>query len=80
MECPDNYLVYNYPVFYNINGLRSSLRNLYYNNNIPDEDISTLTFIIQNDTIKKITRGIIYTEEKYLEHKLFLESLILQMK
>lgn len=78
MECPDNYLVYNYPVFYNVNGLRSSLRNLYYNNDIPDNDTSTLTFVIQNDTIKKITRGIIYTEEKYLEHKLFLESLILK--
>ena len=75
MGYPDNYLKYNYPVFYSVNGLRSSMRNLYYNNEIPDKDISTLTFIIVNDTIKRITRGIIYTEEKYLEHKHLLDTL-----
>ena len=75
MEYSDNYLKYNYTVFYSINGLRSSLRNLYYNNVLPDEDTSTLNFIIENDTIRRITRGIIYTEEKYLEHKNLLDSL-----
>lgn len=68
-------LKYKYPTFYSIIGLRSSMRNLFYNNNIPDEDISTLTFIIYNDTISRITRGIINTEEKYLEHKNLLDSL-----
>jgi len=70
-----NDLRYKYPSYYNVNGLKSSLRNLYYNNEIPYEDIVPMTIIVVNDTIKKITRGAINTELKYTEYKNFLDSL-----
>ncbi len=66
---------YNYTSYYNVNGLKSSLRNLYHNNEIPDDDIDPMTIIIWNDTIKKIIRGAINTELKHKEHKNFLDSL-----
>lgn len=69
---------YQYPAYYNINGLKSSLRNLYHNNNIPDTDLTPMTFIITSDTIRRITRGAINNEERYLEHKNFLDSLLQQ--
>jgi hypothetical protein len=66
---------YQYPVFYKVKGLKSSLRNLYHNNNIPDSDLTPMTFFIASDTIRRITRGAINNEERYLEHKNFLDSL-----
>lgn len=71
----DNYLRYLFPVFYEINGFKSSLRNLFYKNSIPIKDYVPMTFIIVNDTIRYINRGAINTEEKYLEHKNLLDSL-----
>ena len=67
---------YQYKTYYNINGLKSSLRNLYYQNEIPDTDIVPMSFIIVNDTIVRIIRGAINTEFKYEEQKNFLDSII----
>lgn len=59
---------YKYRTYYKINGLRSSLRNLYYRNQIPNEDISPMNMIIVNDSIFQISRGAINTREKFLLH------------
>lgn len=67
--------MYKYPTYYKIKCLKSSLRNLYHNNNIPDSDLTPMTFIITSDTIRRITRGAISNEDRYLEHKNFLDSL-----
>jgi len=75
LEYPDDYLRYNFPTFYNINGLKSSLRNLYYNNMITKSDYVPMTIIIANDTIKFINDGAINSQEKYIAHKSFLDSL-----
>jgi hypothetical protein len=74
MEYTDKFR-YKYPTYYNVIGLKSSLRNLYHNNNVPDGNIIPMTFFIASDTIRRITRGAINTEEQYLEHKNFLDSL-----
>lgn len=71
---PDDFR-YSYTTYYSIHGLKPSLRNLYHNNNIPDSDLTPMTFIITSDTIRRITRGAINNEERYLEHKNFLDSL-----
>ncbi len=74
LDCPAHFR-YKYPAYYKIKGLKSSFRNLYHNNNIPDSDLTPMTFIIASDTIRRITRGAINNEERYLEHKNFLDSL-----
>lgn len=69
-------LRYKYETYYKINGLKSSLRNLYYRNNIKEPDIVPMNMIIVNDSIVKITRGAIDTKLKYETHKHYLDSLI----
>ena len=76
----DDYLRYRYPTYYKINGLKSSLRNLYYNNKITEEDFVPMTFFITDDTIRYITDGSINSKEKYDKHKRILDSLILEVE
>jgi hypothetical protein len=76
----DDYLRYRYPTYYEINGLKSSLRNLYYNNRITKEDIVPMNFFITDDTIRFITEGSINSKEKYDKHKRILDSLALKVK
>lgn len=71
----DESIRYKFSTFYEINGLKSSLRNLYYNNDIPHEDMVPMTIIIYNDTVRKIIRGSINSEEKYSKFKSYLDSL-----
>lgn len=64
-----------YPVYCGILGLRSSLRNLYYANN-PPEDYSSMMVIIINDSIIRITTAEepIVNEERYIAFKNYLDS------
>lgn len=75
LNIADDSLRYNFPTYYSINGLRSSMRNVYHNNVIPDNDISSMVFIVVNDSIKHHSRGGLHTREKYSEHKNVLDSL-----
>lgn len=70
----NDYLKYKFPTFYEINGLKSSLRNLH-NNNVTVGDTVPTTIIIANDTIRRIINTATNTEEKYFELKGFLDSL-----
>jgi thiol-disulfide isomerase/thioredoxin len=80
MGYKDDYLKYDYPTYYDIEGLKSSLRNLYYNNKITEVDFVPMTFFIPDDTIRYITDGSINSKEKYDKHKRILDSLALKVK
>ena len=71
----ENSLRYLFPVFYEINGLKSSLRNLYYKNSISVNDHVPMTIVIVKDTIRYINDGSINSEDRYVEHKYLLDSL-----
>lgn len=68
-------LRYSFPVYYSINGLRSSMRNLYFNNLITDKDISAMSFIVINDSIVNYTRGGMHNKNSFLQQKQILDSL-----
>ncbi len=72
-------LKYAFPTYYGVNGLRSSMRNLYYKNSLPDKDISTMIFIVINDSIGHFSHGGIHTMERFLEQKQILDSLLSNM-
>jgi len=70
-----NDLVYLFSTFHNVVGLKSSLRNLYYNNQTPERDIVPMTIIIGSDSIRRITSGAINSEVEFNNHKILLDSL-----
>jgi len=70
-----DYLRYDFPTFYEVNGLKASLRNLYFNNNITQIDYVPMSFFIVNDTIRFISDGSINSEEEFYKHKNLLDSL-----
>jgi len=72
-------LKYAFPTYYGINGLRSSMRNLYYKNSLPDKDISTMIFIVINDSIVHLSRRGLHTRETFLEQRQLLDSLLSNM-
>jgi hypothetical protein len=75
LDISNDSLIYAFPTYYGIHGLKASMRNLYYNNSIPDSDISTMIFIVINDSIKYYFRMVIHTRERYLEQRQLLDSL-----
>lgn len=72
----ENDFRYKYNTYYEINGLKASLRNLYYKNDIKLNDISPMNIIIANDSIVKMSRGAINTNLKFEYFKSFLDSII----
>lgn len=74
-EYPD-YWRYKYDTYYSINGLKSSLRKLYYKNNIMEDDIVPMNIVIVNDSIIKIINEAINTKPKYEFYKSYLDSIM----
>jgi hypothetical protein len=73
----DSNFQYQFQSYHQINGLKSSLRNLYYHNDIPDRDITPMNIVIANDSIVQIIRGAINTNLKYDFYKEYLDSIII---
>lgn len=68
-------LEYNYPEYYDINGLSSSLLNLYYKNE-PWLIATPHTIIVANDTVIYHLAGPIYYQERYESVKNTLDSVL----
>lgn len=72
----ENIETFDFPTYYEINGLKSSLRNIYFNNNITERDLVPMSFVIIDDSIWFIQNGSINNEDKLLKHEYLLDSLI----
>jgi len=75
----DDSLRYAFPTYYGINGLKSSMRNLYYKNSLPDRGFSPFIIIVINDSIEYLSRRDMHNREKFLEQKQLLDSLFSNM-